>query len=409
MPRLLYASLMRFPNEKAHSLQIAQNCEAFVQAGYEVTLYVPMRFNPPELRAIRDPFAHYGVRPCFRVRRLPVLDIMPWTRGRAQRVAFYLIVASFGLALLLCLLFSRADVYYSRDEWLILLLSLVKPRARLVYEAHLFAQTRQGARAQRWAATRVGHVVAITPRLARDLIEQRGAQPERVLVAHDGYQARRFAALPTRRAARQALGWDETAFVVGFVGRLEMLNMDKGVGRLVEALATLEGVTLALVGGPPEGVQRLAAQWATCGGVSERFLALGQLPPVDIPRFLAACDACAMPHPFTVQFAYYTSPLKLFEYMAAGCAIVASDLPSWADVVQHDQSALLVPPDDSAALRQAVLRLRDDHALRLRLGQAARQQAQAYTWEARAQRIRAFIEGRDCPQAQGSAEAHAGF
>jgi glycosyltransferase involved in cell wall biosynthesis len=392
MSRLLYASLMRFPNEKAHSLQIAQNCEAFVQAGYEVTLCVPMRFNPPALRVL-DPFAHYGVAPCFRLLRLPALDIMPWTRGRAQRAAFYLIIASFGLALLLRLLFSRADVYYSRDEWLILLMSLVKPRARLVYEAHLFAQTPQGARLQRWTLARAGHTVAITPRLAQDLIDQRGADARHVLVAHDGYQARRFADLPTRQAARQALGWDEAAFVVGFVGRLEMLNMDKGVGRLVEALAAEEGVTLALVGGPSNNVQFLAAQWAERGGSAERFLALGQLPPQDVPRFLAACDVCAMPHPFTVQFAYYTSPLKLFEYMAAGCAIVASDLPAWADVVQHEQTALLVPPDDSAALRRAILRLRDDPALRLRLGQAARQQAQAYTWEARARRIRAFIEG----------------
>jgi len=391
MSSLLYVSLMRFPNEKAHSLQIAQNCEAFVQAGYEVTLCVPMRFNAPPLRAL-DPFAHYGVAPCFRVLRLPVLDIMPWMRGRAQQVAFYLIVASFGLALLLRLLFQRAEVYYSRDEWLILLLSLFRPRARLVYEAHLFAQTPQGAHLQGWALRRAGRTVAITPRLAQDLIDQRGAEARRMLVAHDGYQARRFADLPTRQAARQALGWDETAFVVGFVGRLEMLNMDKGVGRLVEALADCEGVALALVGGPAEGVQALAAQWAARGGSAGRFLALGQLPPGDVPRVLAACDVCAMPHPFTVQFAYYTSPLKLFEYMAAGCAIIASDLPAWADVVQHDYSALLVPPDDSAALRQAVLRLRDDPALRLRLGQAARQQAQSYTWQARARRIRAFVE-----------------
>ena len=396
MSSLLYASLMRFPNEKAHSLQIAQNCEAFTQVGYEVRLCVPMRFNSPELRAIRDPFAHYGVQPCFRVQRLPVLDVMPWTRGRAQRLAFYLIIASFGLALLLRLLFSRADVYYSRDEWLILIMSLVKPRARLVYEAHLFAQTRQGARLQRWTVARAGHTVAITPRLAHDLIAQRGAEPRRVVAAHDGYQAQRFAQLPTRQAARQALGWDESAFVVGFVGRLEMLNMDKGVGRLVEALADVEGMILALVGGPAENVQLLAAEWARRGGCATRFLALGQLLPVDVPRFLVACDVCAMPHPFTVQFAYYTSPLKLFEYMAAGCAIVASDLPAWADVVEHERTALLVPPDDSAALRRAILRLRDDPALRLRLGQAARQQAQAYTWEARARRIRSFIEGGAC-------------
>ena len=99
-----------------------------------------------------------------------------------------------------------------------------------------------------------------------------------------------------------------------------------------------------------------------------------------------------MPHPATAQFANYTSPLKLFEYMAAGRAIVASDLASWADVLAHEETALLLPPGDSEAWSKAIMRLRDDAALRERLGTAAREKALAhYTWDARAERILAHI------------------
>jgi glycosyltransferase involved in cell wall biosynthesis len=108
---------------------------------------------------------------------------------------------------------------------------------------------------------------------------------------------------------------------------------------------------------------------------------------------LAACDVCAMPHPATRQFSSYTSPLKLFEYMASGRALVASDLPGWADVVQHETHALLVPASDVKALAAAIQRLQGDPALCDHLGQTARTEAMThYTWDARAASILAHIQ-----------------
>ena len=105
-----------------------------------------------------------------------------------------------------------------------------------------------------------------------------------------------------------------------------------------------------------------------------------------VSTYLSAFDICAMPHPRSEQFAYYTSPLKLFEYMAAGKAIIASDLPAWSDVVIDGETALLVPPDDIGAWRMAIERLREDRGLRRRLGERARERALAgYSWEARAE------------------------
>jgi len=180
---------------------------------------------------------------------------------------------------------------------------------------------------------------------------------------------------------------------VGFVGRLEMLKMDKGVGTLVQALMQVEGVSFGLVGGPERGAESLREQWQKLDLPEENFLYAGQVTPDAVPTYLAAFDVCAMPHPFTPQFAYYTSPLKLFEYMAAGRAIVASDLPGWSDVVQQEATALLVPAGDADALAGAIQRLRDDKALREELGTNARLRAmQHYTWAARAAAIKAHIE-----------------
>lgn len=395
MPRLLYLAPVRFPTEKAHGLQIAQNCEALADAGYDVQLWTARRANQPALRAIKDIHAHYGVAPNFRIVRLPVLDLYPLAGGnlRLERIAFYINLLCYMLGALARLPFAQADVIYSRDDYVLAILSRLLPREELVYEAHLFAQTARGKRLQSAVVQTVGSVVAITPRLAEDLVAERGAKSDAMLVAHDGVRRARFAELPAQGDAREQLGWSKTQCVVGFVGRLQMLNMDKGVGTLVEALGQLEQVALALVGGPDDMAEMLRARWLAQGLSEDDFLYAGQVPPERVPVYVRAFDICAMPHPFTTQFAYYTSPLKLFEYMAAERAIVASDLPGWADVLQHERNALLVPAGDTDALAAAIARLRDDAALRRQLGEQARRDVLAhYTWDARAQRIRAHIE-----------------
>lgn len=395
MPKLLYISMMRMPTEKAHGLQIMQNCEAFADAGYELTLWVSRRWNTRRMRQVKDPFAYYGLHPNFTIRYLPCIDLFPLfpPDSRGARLAFYLLLLSYSLVMAVLLLSTRADVYYSREEALLALLSWLKPKPSLAYEAHLLSLSRRGAALTRYVIARVGSVIAITPQLRQDLIRQRGACPERTLVAHDGIRRARFATLPNQSTARRQVGWDKSAFIVGYVGRLHTIGMDKGLGTLVAALSQVKGAHLALVGGPDDMVEDLRRQWLELGLPKERFLYAGHVPPADVSCYMSAFDVCAMPHPHTTQFAYYTSPLKLFEYMASHSPIVASDLPAWSDVVSHEESALLVPPADSAALAQAIDRLRRDPALRQRLAKAARRRVMAhYTWAARAEKILAHIQ-----------------
>jgi glycosyltransferase involved in cell wall biosynthesis len=390
MTRLLYIANIRLPTEKAHGLQIMQNCEAFADAGAEVMLWVARRVNTPEMKAIRDPWAYYGVRRNFRLRRVPCIDLMmlvPDRNDLPAKVIFHLQQWTFTLVALLMALFVRADVIYSRDVPVLLLLSMVKPRRMLAYEAHQLRTGRAGRWLQRQVARRVGTLIPVTARLGEDLVKM-GANPANMLVAHDGIRRERFADLPTQAEARAALGWPVDAFIVGYVGRLHTMAMDKGVGTLVEALRQVDGATLALVGGPDDMAETLRRHWLSFGLDERCFINAGQVTPERVPVYLAAFDVCAMPFPWTEHFAYYASPIKLFEYMASCRAIVASNLPSAAEVVRDGESALLVPPGDVDALAAAITRLRDDPALRERLASRACADVMAcYTWEARAKAI----------------------
>ena len=387
---LIYLANIRLPTEKAHGLQIVQNCEAFAAAGAQVSLWTARRVNTPELRGVPDVWAHYGVERNFALRRLPCLDLLPFVPGRVDRLAqmlFSIQLITFTIAAVISALFTRADVYYSRDPLVLFALSLIKPRRKLAYEAHSLAAGRGGRLLQRLVARRVGHVFATTRRLADDLIAL-GAEPSRSHVAHDGVRRRRFEDMPDRDTARQAIGWEQDAFVVGYVGRLQTMAIDKGVGVLVEALARVRGTSIALVGGPDDMAEAFKRRWIELGQDEHRFLYAGQVAPERVPVYMSAFDVCAMPFPFTTHFAYHASPIKLFEYMASRRAVVASDLPSVLEVVTDGESALLVPPGDVEALAAAIIRLRNDPALRDRLANNAHALVmERYTWDARARAI----------------------
>lgn len=391
--RLIYIANNRLPTEKAHGLQIVQMCEALANAGYALTLVAPGRINTPEMRQISSLWDHYGVKHNFQFRRLPCLDLI----SLFPRYSFAFLFQTFTylLALLVWLLPRRAEVLYTRDLFIGATLAVIRPRTRLVYEVHRVHHSPIGRRLQAFLARRA-YVVALTGHLA-DRMRALGAQ--RVIVEHDGVQAARFEHPLSRHEARTALNLPHDAFIIGYVGQLQTMNMPKGLDVLVKAIAqaTHAGKTLdlLLVGGPEASITTLRAAWSDCGLPLERFHPVGQVAPPVVPNYLAAMDVGALPLPWTEHFAYYASALKLFEYMAAGCTILASDLPSTAEVVHNGLSALLVPPGDAEAMAGAIQRLYEDRDLCRQISQRARQDVQHYTWQARASRIKVFLTGKN--------------
>jgi glycosyltransferase involved in cell wall biosynthesis len=390
--KLIYIANNRLPTEKAHGLQIVQMCEALSDVAYDVTLVTPRRVNTPEMAALRmSLWEYYGVTPNFAFRRLPCLDL--FRLFPRYQVAFIIQTFTYLLSLLVWLRFRRADVLYTRDLFVGVVMALVRPRTKLVYEVHQMHKSHLGIRAQSFIVRRA-YTVPITHHLA-DRLWALGAR--RVSVEHDGLRLKRFENLPTRNAARAALGLDPGAFVIGYAGQLHTMQLPKGLDTLVDAIARATEddtvVDLLLVGGPEEGAQVIRKRWQARGLPLERLHAVGQVLPTDVPRHLAAMDVGVMPLPWTEHFAYYASALKLFEYMAAGCAVLASALPSTAEIVQDGRTALLVPAGDVAAFADAIRRLYSDRELARKLGEQAQADVHQYSWAARAVRIRAFIEG----------------
>ena len=123
-------------------------------------------------------------------------------------------------------------------------------------------------------------------------------------------------------------------------------------------------------------------------GVPRQMLKfVDRVPNSEVPRVIKACDVCTIPWPWTEFSAYYTSPMKLFEYMAGGVPIVASDLPSIKEILRHDKNAWLVPPGDPSALAEGIKTLLTDQGRAQRLSQKACEDVQRHTWKTRAAQI----------------------
>jgi glycosyltransferase involved in cell wall biosynthesis len=384
---LVYLANARLPTEKAHGLQIVKMCEAFAQAGASIELVVPRRANTPQMQDVGDLWAYYDLTSRFALISLPCLD-WPWlAHVGLEPFWFRWIEYTFGLSVLWFLIQrprrKRDLILYTRDEYLGPWLLRLKQRLglRVFFEAHNI-HSRSWARRFRDA----DGLVAITHGLRQEFVEV-GLPPERCVVAPDGTDLSRFAALPDRAEARRQLNLLADEPIVCYTGQLFPW---KGVYTLVESAGQLPEAQFVIVGGIPEDVQALRSFAASHQVTNVQFV--GHVPPTEVPLYQAAADVLVLPNSGREAIsARYSSPLKLFEYMAAGRPIVASGLPSIREILTDGLDALLVEPDDPDALANGIGRILSSAELATSLGMAAQRKVADFTWQKRAQEILDFI------------------
>ncbi|MEK9164705.1 MAG: glycosyltransferase family 4 protein [Chloroflexota bacterium] len=392
--KLAYITNARIPSERANAMQTVQMCAAFAAAGAEVTLYHPARRNLPEFESV-DLWDYYGVPRVFTRVVVPCVDLFHLSGGRVwlERPIFILQAITFALALIRMIARSPADLYYSRDPFALALMAVAMPssRKRMFFEAHTFPATSAARAFRRWALNHIAGTVAISGAL-KELYADMGLPPEKVIAAPDGVNLSRFAAQPSKADARRSLSLPLDKRLIVYTGGL---YAGRGLEELIVAVKELDAL-LVIVGGKDEAAARRLKDYAVkVGAANVRFE--GHRPPTQVPLYLAAADVLAMPYSRrTVAPGGVTtdwmSPLKMFEYMAAGRPIVASDLPALREVLRED-NALLVPPDDANALADGLRRLLADDSLASRLATQARRDVEAYTWDNRARSILNFANG----------------
>jgi glycosyltransferase involved in cell wall biosynthesis len=397
--QVVYLANARLPTEKAHGYQICKMCEAFALNGAEVVLLHPYRHQADPRLVGRTVFDYYGIKPIFQVQTLKNLDVVVLNRFIPDRIftpIFFAHALIWGYYAASVARQYRTDLYYTRDTTIAYW--LVRMGLPTVYEAHVAPN-----RGQRWLLRKITRhpllrlVVALTPFLRQRFLDM-GFSSDKVIVLPDGVDLDLFESLPSKEDCRRQLGLPLERPIIGYIGRFRTLEMEKGIPELVGAMKDLSSVNgaeplLLCVGGPIDAVPTYLELARRIGIPQDRLWFADRVPNTEVPYWIRAFDVALAPFPRTDHYAYFMSPLKLFEYMAAGVPILATNLPSIREVLRHGENAWLVPPSNPKALAEGIRNLLENPDLAERLAQQARKDVRQYTWKRRAAVILRHVLG----------------
>jgi glycosyltransferase involved in cell wall biosynthesis len=364
---LLYIANVRLPTSKAHGLQIMKTCEALANSGIKVKLVIA---TASAERDHQDPFAFYGVRNNFELRRVTVPNFFSISRDNW----FYLRASLFSFKVFIKEVLG-SHILYSRDWVAIMPFALFTSR-KVFYESHDEVASRLGL----YIAKKVCGIVCITNGL-KDFFESKGIKKGRITVAPDGVDDIFFKPLD-KQACRKKLVFPEKAKIAMYCGSFSLYSW-KGLDVFLNAAKHVKVVFVA-VGGSKDEIESLKKEH-TNGNIILRE----KVPNRMVPEYLKAADVLVLPNTSgAIVSEKYTSPMKLFEYMASGVPIVASDLPSIREIL-NDKNAILVNPNNPKLLAEGVDRATTNPGDK---AERALKDARNYTWPKRAERIISFID-----------------
>jgi glycosyltransferase involved in cell wall biosynthesis len=363
-------------------------CQAFARRGHEVVLIAPGRKETE--RGVVDVFSFYGVEDCFQIVHLP------WLRVKGEHYLDGYLAAKKAKLL-------QADLVYGRS--LVGCFFAGAMGMPVVFESHAPADNRGVI--PNWMFRRLisartfQRLVVITHALKDYYLDRYPSLSGKVQVAPDGADpcsdSTELAELPNLDANLR----------VGYVGHL---YPGRGI-EIIEYLAgTCPWADFHVVGGTDQDI----AAFRSRTSAMENLFLHGFRQPAEAERYRLAVDVLLAPYQHSVSVfgggadsgldtAKWMSPLKVFEYMAAGKAIVCSDLPVLREILTHDVNALLVSPSDVRAWEKALVALRDGPVLRSRLGRAGRTDFLArYTWTQRAANVLRELNPTASPAASHS-------
>ena len=374
--RIDYLSSSYMISDTANSVHVSSMSSAFSKSGHNVCLHA-YKGSGSE-KDVREYYGldqkvdlnleDFGQRPLFKVLRtlkkvLPIgafIRLLEGYRGLSAKIEN-----------------RNPDLLFARNvEWL---LSCRATAHALVFESH----SPPNSAFQRWLQAKLFRqpnfqALVVISQALRDIYLERfpALDPQRVIVAHDG--------------ADEAPGTTSSQsdrIEVGYVGHL---YAGRGGALMLELARRFPEADFHLVGGRAQDIDRLRRSEPPANVFFH-----GHQPPSVLSAYFPRFDIVLAPYQNKVSVAGnagntvdYMSPLKIFEYMSWGRAIIASRLPVIEEVLEDGKTALLAPPDDADAWSDAVRSLIGDETLRVQLGQTAKEEfLSRYSWSSRVECI----------------------
>jgi glycosyltransferase involved in cell wall biosynthesis len=366
---LYYIANIRLPTEKAHGIQIMEMCESFAEIGLSVELIVPTRHTP----ITDDPFDYYKINKNFSIRKSFCIDAVSW-----GPFGFRIEAVTFMLSAVLHVL-GKKGIIYTRDELIAFVLKMFGKN--VVWEAHMGQENFFARSIVKWRIP----LIVITQGL-KDLYERYGMPKEMIWVSPDGVDLKDFSISDTRESARKATGLGLNDKIVLYTGHLYSW---KGADALAQSAKFIpESIKIVFVGGTENDIKTFKEKYGSIPNV----LILGKKPHHEMPLYLRAADVLTIPNSAKEDISrLYTSPMKLFEYIASGTPVIASDLPSLREIL-NDTNAFFFRSDDPEDTAKVIKYVFENNAEAKKRADKALIDSLGYSWEERARNIIDFLK-----------------
>ena len=273
---------------------------------------------------------------------------------------------------------DKEGIIYSRDQFSLILLD--PKQHRLYWEAHNFPRNIK-SKFYNKILEKISGLVVISKGLKDDFANYYNGP---ITVAPDGVDIEEFDIKVNKKEAREKLGLPLDKKIIIYTGHLYKW---KGADLLLETADSFQEDNLFVFVGGTDLDVRIFKEKAEKVGLAN-ILILGHKHHGEIPLYLKAADCAVLVGKKTERISdKYTSPLKMFEYMASGCPIVAQDLPSFREVLNENNS-VIVQAESPQAMYEGIKIVTEDRDLADKISRKAKEDAQIYTWRKRAEKIR---------------------
>ena len=407
--KLIYLLKARIPTEKAHGYQAMKTSEAFINAGVNLEVWIPRRINSIEL-SDTPVEEYYQLENNIPINKMFGFDFIHLVNKLPDYLRFSRLVHIAALANSVVYYFNvmfkiigstKNSIYYTRDPILASFLAIFMPdfvKNKLFVELHALSNTQKRKIRQIKTLSKCAGVITVTSAMRERLIEM-GMSPDLILVEPDSVDLKQFDIPYNKSEARKKLNLNCDIKIAAFVGKFHTKGEEKGIPEILVAASKLVNKYADLhfyfVGGPLERVSKYKEIMSQLGLSANNIKFVEKRPVSEIPLWLKSADILLMPHPYSEFYAFYVSPMKMFEYMSSGRPIVASDLPAIREVLEHNINALLGKPGNPTDIENNISMLLDDENLRNMLSSEAKRTVLHYTWSNRVKRLINFIHGNN--------------
>jgi glycosyltransferase involved in cell wall biosynthesis len=372
--RIACIATSKVPSRTANSIQVMKVCQALSELGHDLSLWLPGDTVEADWDALRE---HYGVRATYPIRRVRAI---PGLRRYDFCLRAVLQARDWAADLLYLWPIQAAAI----AAWLHL---------SSVLEVHDRPRGRLGSRLfHSYLNSRTPHRILPISRALESWLSSAYAmplEPPLSMIAPDGIDLERYEDLPDPPEARRRLGLPQR-FTAVYTGHL---YPGRGVELVLDLAKRAGSISFVIAGGEPGAIEHWRHEAEKSDLDNMHFL--GFVPNAELPFVQAAGDALLMPYARQIAVSgggdtsAYASPMKMFEYMAAGRVILSSDLPVLREVL-NEENAVLLPPEEPHAWQLALEDVKRNPQRAAKLATRACEDARRFTW---VERARPSLEG----------------